>query len=38
MGFGVQDILIRPFSFPEDYDEVYALWEKNWRWDTPPHF
>ncbi len=26
MGFGLQDMLIRPFSFPEDYDEVYALW------------
>ena len=28
MGFSIQDILIRPFSFPEDYDEVYALWAK----------
>jgi N-acetylglutamate synthase len=28
MGFDIQDILIRPFSFPEDYDDVYALWAK----------
>lgn len=29
MGLMIQDILIRPFSFPEDYDDVYALWEKS---------
>ena len=23
----VSDILIRPFIFPDDYEEVYALWE-----------
>ena len=28
MRFSIQDILIRSFSFPEDYDEVYGLWAK----------
>ena len=28
MDVQVQDILIRSFSFPKDYDEVYALWAK----------
>ncbi len=27
MGLGTQSLLIRPFNFPEDYDEVYALWK-----------
>ena len=27
MGLKTQSILIRPFNFPEDYNEVYALWE-----------
>ncbi len=27
MGSTEPKILIRPFQFPEDYDEVYALWE-----------
>jgi ribosomal protein S18 acetylase RimI-like enzyme len=27
MGATTQNILIRPLNFPEDYDEVYALWE-----------
>jgi N-acetylglutamate synthase len=27
MGMNTQNILIRPFEFPKDYAEVYALWE-----------
>jgi hypothetical protein len=23
----MSDILIRPFNFSDDYEEVYALWE-----------